>query len=318
PAVPGTAFRANVLTAGDQYEPSVGLDAAGNFAIAWTYRVSSSDTDIYFRRFTSTGTYVTATDQVAYNPSGLQSRPNLAMASNGRFVIAFQDSVHTAVRYVEVAPTGIPSAAQYYALFEGNDLAAQVAITAPGNRMIIVADNNRTHPYYPYTRTFQRAPTPADYDGDGKTDAAVFGYGRIAYKPSTGGPDVYIPFGGPADAALAGDYDGDGKTDAAVFGYGRFAYRPSTGGKDVYIPFGGPADVPLPGAVRFGGSQISLAAVKVLVGDSNGVGKAVAAVSVNERIAYRPPSGGASISIPLSRPATAALAGDSDAIRESV
>ena len=79
-----------------------------------------------------------------------------------------------------------------------------------------------------------------DFDGDGKTDIAVYGYGRLAAAESSGG-FINQAFGGPADQFVAGDFDGDGKTDIAVYGYGRLAVLKSSGGF-INQPFGGPAD----------------------------------------------------------------------------
>ena len=70
-------------------------------------------------------------------------------------------------------------------------------------------------------------PVPGDYDGDGKTDLAI-------WRPDvTGGVWYIVPSSNPGhpyaqgwgeqnDVPLVGDYDGDGKTDLAI-------WRPSTG-----------------------------------------------------------------------------------------
>ena len=91
--------------------------------------------------------------------------------------------------------------------------------------------------------------TPGNFDGDRKTDYAVFRNG-IWFIRNSGNEQVWSrQFGTAGDKPVAGDYDGDGKTDIAV-------WRPSDGvwyivrsldGNYDFRQFGMNGDIPLAG-----------------------------------------------------------------------
>jgi len=92
PLVPGAEFRVNTQTAGCQQLPSVAADLAGNFVVVW-----QSDQDpgggsgIYARRFNSAGGALDATEfRVNTTTVGNQARPSVAVAPDGRFLVAWQ------------------------------------------------------------------------------------------------------------------------------------------------------------------------------------------------------------------------------------
>jgi len=94
---------------------------------------------------------------------------------------------------------------------------------------------------------------PGDYDGDGKTDLAVFrpssGVWFLNRSSSNFTTFVTFQWGLGGDVPVPGEYDGDGKTDVAV-------WRPSNGvwyllrsssnfTTSTVVQWGLPGDVPI-------------------------------------------------------------------------
>jgi len=88
----GEEFQVNTTISGNQTEPAVATDAAGNFVVAWHGPGLTEDDreDIFARRFDAYGLPVGEEFRVNSDTSDRQLCPAVAMSNNGTFVVVWE------------------------------------------------------------------------------------------------------------------------------------------------------------------------------------------------------------------------------------
>ena len=85
-------FTVNSNTAGSQRHPDVAMDKDGNFVVVWEEDNGNKNTsEIYMRGFDAKGNERFASKVVNTVTDGMQYTPSIAMAPDGKFVVAWHD-----------------------------------------------------------------------------------------------------------------------------------------------------------------------------------------------------------------------------------
>ncbi|MBN1673692.1 MAG: hypothetical protein JXR37_21775 [Kiritimatiellae bacterium] len=88
----GAEFRVNNSTACSQYRPAVGMDADGDFVVAWQSDENEDGHGIYARRFDSAGTKLGGQFRVNSTTNNELGGVSVAVDADGDFVVAWQGS----------------------------------------------------------------------------------------------------------------------------------------------------------------------------------------------------------------------------------
>ena len=89
-----TDFQVNTYTTYEQFSPSVGVAASGDFVVAWSSNIQDgSDLGVFARRFASSGAALDTTEfQVNTYTTDHQERPSVGVAASGDFVVVWTSS----------------------------------------------------------------------------------------------------------------------------------------------------------------------------------------------------------------------------------
>lgn len=87
----GSEFQVNTSTTGNQFRPSVSMNATGDFVIAWQGPgIDGAHSDIHARPYSPTGTPRRNEFRVGTTTTGFQSLPTVAIGADGDFAIAWE------------------------------------------------------------------------------------------------------------------------------------------------------------------------------------------------------------------------------------
>lgn len=144
----GSEFRINTSTIGLQDEPAVGMDADGNFVVAWRDYGTAGPGSIRAQRFDAAGTPAGGEFQVNSFTAAYQYDPSVAVGAGGEFVVVWtsaHDGDGIGVFGRRFDSSGIPQGGEFQvnSTTTGYQYAARVATSESGGFVVVWMDSLR-------------------------------------------------------------------------------------------------------------------------------------------------------------------------------
>lgn len=175
----------NTVSDGQQLRPSIGMDAAANFVVAWEDDQNENGSyEILARGFNADGTQRFGTIGVNTTSSGQQLRPALTMSPTGAFLVAWQDDQDGNGRYQILSRSFTAVGAQVVPQFTVNiDSSGQQllpGLSSGANVAVFVweddSDGNGSYEVYARVMDFSGNPLNSvsiDWNEDGNLQNSV-------------------------------------------------------------------------------------------------------------------------------------------------
>ena len=160
----GSEFRVNTFTADHQADPSVAMDADGDFVVTWTsYTQDGSNDGIYAQRYNAAGIAQGIEFRVNTFTTGRQADPSVAMDADGDFVVTWtsngQDGSNYGVYAQRYDAAGMPQGSEFRVntFTTGRQFVSSLAMDDDGDFVVTWSSNQDGSGYGVYAQRYNAA-----------------------------------------------------------------------------------------------------------------------------------------------------------------